>query len=193
MTEEKKQPEKHQTVCSVERLLDELLAVSQLPSEKLVVVHVSWHSCPGCFGPLETVLLDLEKTHNVLILDVPWRTENNQYAYDYRYRITAVYRIWEQLVLGKLQRLGGFQEVETYPVPPWDRPHFPQVFLIDNRAIDQSCLEQLKSIHSRGGLVNSGNEVMLFTKEKFDAIHRTSSFGTFYGTHLPQMAYCFRY
>ena len=168
MTATPSRTKSHQIVFTVDDLLTRLDAVAQITMTKLVVVHVSWHGCSGCLGPLEAALLDLEKTHNVELLEVPWRTEKKNFAYDYRYRITAVYRVWEQLVLGKLQRLGGFQETETYPVPPWDRPHFPQVFLLDNRALDSNAIRKLQMIHTAGDLINNGNEVMEVEKESHD-------------------------
>ncbi|MFG0334819.1 MAG: hypothetical protein ACF8TS_15800, partial [Maioricimonas sp. JB049] len=109
---------------------------------------------------------------NSLDAKVPWKA-----GADIELPTKPEFTLFTEMVRGHRQRFGHDTVVESYPVPPWDRPHFPQIFFIDSRSIDTASLDRLCELHRSGELFNCDDELNFGNVEVRLAVYRTFPHG----------------
>lgn len=136
--------------------------------EKYLLVHLFWGGCrKGCSAGNNLDDALSEFVHNnpqVLRADIPWRLKletPSDAFYDYRTLQTSAYQLFREALVCKIQKHGAFDEVDVYSAPPWDRPHFPQVLMINGSQMDAAVIDRLISADSACELINAGNEPIL--------------------------------
>ncbi len=150
-------------VYQAKELLEALKRAKE--SSEFLVVHLLWGGCrlgcdPDSASELDEFLNKIRPEYKFFQIDIPWRlgtqeeVEPGKYVtlFDYREPQTEAYLVFRELAQCKLQQNAGFAPIESYSVPPWDRPHFPQVLIIDTREIDSTMLAELDQAASEDGL-----------------------------------------
>lgn len=170
------QPPDNPTFPNEVRTGRELLTFIQSESrfQKTFVAHLFWQGCRNAChleSNLEELIREFVELHDdrVARVDIPWRlgckTDEDTF-YDYRTLATPSYQLFREMVICKPQQLGGFNLIDSYSVPPWDRPHFPQLILIDGASVDASALQAVIDADTADKLFNSANELILSNEVK---------------------------
>jgi hypothetical protein len=87
------------------------------------------------------------------------------------------FKLFTEMVRSHRQHFGADPIVESYAVPPWDRPHFPQLFFLDPRRVDVVSLCELCRLYKMGILFNSNDELNLADSAVRLAVYRTFQHG----------------
>lgn len=156
---------------SVESSVESLLGRTtwSVYKSRPLFVDVAWAGCSGCSNlELVAALTDPQLQINTIEAKVAWKRSGDEDS-----PTTPEFNLFQELTRGHYQSLGSGRLVENYPVPPWDRPHFPQFFFIDPRRIDFARLNELCSLNASGDLFNLTGEVNMHNAKVFEAVQRT--------------------
>ncbi len=155
------------TETSVEALLGRLsVAVRE---RRLLFVDVAWAGCSGCANvDLGGAIFSDRVRLNSLEAKVAWKDGS-----DITLPTHKEFKLFIELMRGHQQAFGGDKTVESYPFPPWDRPHFPQLCFIDPRRIDVSSLDALCRLNQGGTLFNNNDDLNLTDSNVRLAVYRT--------------------
>lgn len=152
---------------TVEALLGRLsVAVRE---RRLLFVDVAWAGCSGCANvDLGAAIFSDRVRLNSLEAKIAWKDGS-----DINLPTHKEFKLFTELMKSHRQVLGGGAVIESYPVPPWDRPHFPQLCFIDPRMIDVPSLEALCKLNQSGQLFDCNDELNFADADVRLAVYRT--------------------
>jgi hypothetical protein len=153
--------------ASVESLLGRLSVAVR--TRRLLFVDVNWDGCSGCSNlELGQAMFSECVQLNSIFASVSWKDDANPTKPTHK-----EFTLFTEMVRGHRQHFGADLLVESYPVPPWDRPHFPQLFFLDPRRVDESSLRELCRLYTTGVLFTQDNDLNLADTQVRLAVYRT--------------------
>lgn len=159
------------THSSVESLLAALSVATR--TRRLLYIDGNWDGCSGCSNfELGQAIFSDRFQFQVVAGSVSWKA-----GAEPSLPVLKEFKLFTEMVGGHQQAFGAEELVESYSVPPWDRPHFPQLFLLDGRLVDAPSLDALCALHSTGQLFDRNDELNLDDVRVRLAVYRTLRHG----------------
>lgn len=148
---------------SVETLLGRLSVA--IRTRRLLLVDVAWEGCSGCANPaLGKALRSNRVRFSCLQAKVAWKRGDAH---------TRAFTLFTEMVRSHRQYFGEDTTVESYPTPPWDRPHSPQLFFIDPRKLDVPSFCELCRFYEAGLLFKKNAMLAFDNPDVRSAVYRT--------------------